>query len=180
MSESHSTAEGLAERLFGAALEAMDLMSVYIGDRLGYYRLLANGGSATAGELAARAGTHERYAREWLEQQATTGIVDVDDPTAAPDVRRFSLPAGHAEVLTDPVSLAYMAPAAQMLAAAGHQLGAIVEAHRSGGGVSHPGSVGTGTIMRHATLELYAHEAGFESVEVLPIEADLWRFYRLR
>ncbi len=46
-------------------------------------------------------------------------------------------------------------------------------------GLSHPGSVGTGTVMRLETLEMYAEEAGFSSVEVLPIEADLWRFYRL-
>lgn len=131
-----ASAEALAERLFGAVLESMDLMTVYIGDRLGYYRVLADVGPVTSGELADHAGTVERYAREWLEQQATTGIVDVDDPAAAPGDRRFTLPAGHVEVLTDPVSLAYMAPAAQMLAAAGHQLSAIVDAHRSGGGVS--------------------------------------------
>ncbi len=46
-------------------------------------------------------------------------------------------------------------------------------------GMSHPGSVGTGTVMRRETLERYAHEAGFTSVDVLPIDADLWRFYRL-
>ena len=33
----------------------------------------------TSSELAARTGVHERYAREWLEQQAVTGLVDVDD-----------------------------------------------------------------------------------------------------
>ena len=33
--------------------------------------------------------------------------------------------------------------------------------------------------MRTATLERYADEAGFRSVEVLPIEHDMFRFYRL-
>jgi SAM-dependent methyltransferase len=46
-------------------------------------------------------------------------------------------------------------------------------------GMSHPGSVGTGTVMRPSTFEGYAREAGYERVEILPIEADFWRFYRL-
>lgn len=37
----------------------------------------------------------------------------------------------------------------------------------------------TGTVMRPAVLREYALEAGFADVEVLPIEHDLWRFYRL-
>ena len=46
-------------------------------------------------------------------------------------------------------------------------------------GLSHRPSVGTGAVMRPAALETYAREAGFASVEILPIENDLWRFYRL-
>jgi hypothetical protein len=40
-------------------------------------------------------------------------------------------------------------------------------------------SAATGTVMRTATLEGYAAEAGFTSVEVLPIDHDAFRFYRL-
>jgi 2-polyprenyl-3-methyl-5-hydroxy-6-metoxy-1,4-benzoquinol methylase len=40
-------------------------------------------------------------------------------------------------------------------------------------------SAATGTMMRIETLEHYASEAGFASVEVLPIEHDMFRFYRL-
>lgn len=42
------------------------------------------------------------------------------------------------------------------------------------------GGVGTGTVMRPSTLRAYAREAGLSSVEILPIEHDTWRFYRLR
>jgi hypothetical protein len=41
-------------------------------------------------------------------------------------------------------------------------------------------SVATGTVMRPATLERYAREAGFAGVDVLPVEHDFFRFYRLR
>jgi hypothetical protein len=45
--------------------------------------------------------------------------------------------------------------------------------------MAHAGSVGTGTAIRPDTLRTYAQEAGFQDLEVLPIEADLWSFYRL-
>jgi SAM-dependent methyltransferase len=40
-------------------------------------------------------------------------------------------------------------------------------------------SAATGTVMRPGTLRDYATQAGFDDVEVLPIENELWRFYRL-
>jgi 2-polyprenyl-3-methyl-5-hydroxy-6-metoxy-1,4-benzoquinol methylase len=46
------------------------------------------------------------------------------------------------------------------------------------GRVEQP-SAETGTAMRESTFRRYAEEAGFGSVEVLPIEHDFWRFYRL-
>ena len=47
-------------------------------------------------------------------------------------------------------------------------------------GMSQEHSAGTGTVMRTATLEAYATEAGFTSVEVLPIAHDMFKLYRLR
>ena len=46
-------------------------------------------------------------------------------------------------------------------------------------GLADEPSVGTGTVMRQRTLRRYAEKAGYRGVEVLPIENDLWRFYRL-
>ena len=46
-------------------------------------------------------------------------------------------------------------------------------------GMSSPGSVGTGTVMRPGTLRRYAQEAGFDDIEVLPIEHEVFRAYRL-
>lgn len=40
-------------------------------------------------------------------------------------------------------------------------------------------SAATGTVLRPATLRSYATEAGFSEVQVLPVENDMWRFYRL-
>jgi 2-polyprenyl-3-methyl-5-hydroxy-6-metoxy-1,4-benzoquinol methylase len=43
-----------------------------------------------------------------------------------------------------------------------------------------PEPAGTGTAIRPATVRRYAAEAGFGQVEIVPIEHDTWRFYRLR
>jgi SAM-dependent methyltransferase len=40
-------------------------------------------------------------------------------------------------------------------------------------------SAATGTVLRPATLRAYAIEAGFRDVRILPVEHDMWRFYRL-
>jgi hypothetical protein len=47
-------------------------------------------------------------------------------------------------------------------------------------GLATPGSVGTGTVMRPDTLRRYAADAGFATVDVLPVHDDFFRFYRLR
>jgi hypothetical protein len=47
-------------------------------------------------------------------------------------------------------------------------------------GRTEPQSAATGTIMRPETMRAYAAAAGFAEVEVLPIDHDLFRFYRLR
>ncbi len=111
-----SSASDLAERLFASAVSAFDLAGVYLGDRLGWYRDLDEHGPATPEELAERTGTDARYAREWLEQQAVAGILEVDAE------HRFQSSDEHAEVLVDPMSLNLMAPMSRMLVAAFGQL----------------------------------------------------------
>ena len=47
-------------------------------------------------------------------------------------------------------------------------------------GMAEKPSAGTGTVMRPETLRTYAREAGFEDIEILPIDNFFFRFYRLR
>lgn len=146
-------AEEFAERLFASALGALDVFSVYVGDRLGWYRSLVTDGPATSAELSARTGTHERYAREWLEGQAVAGILTLVTPEATSPAegeappsgtagradaagRRYALPPGPAEVLTDEHSLAYLGPLPRLFAAVGRTFDELLDAYRAGGGVS--------------------------------------------
>src|SRR5712692_6965403 len=67
----------LVERLFHGGIAVLEMLSIYVGDRLGLYRALAQNGPSTTSQLARSAGIHERYAREWLEQQAVAGLIEV-------------------------------------------------------------------------------------------------------
>lgn len=127
--------DALAERLFGAILGTLELQAIYLGERLGLYQDLHDAGPATAPELAARAGIDARYAREWLEQQAVAGVLEVDDLDADPDERRYTLPDGHAEVLIHPESLALLAPLARFVVGTAQRMPDLLEAYRSGAGV---------------------------------------------
>ena len=122
-------------RLLQSIAGTFDVFSIYLGDQLGWYRALAEGGALTSGELAARTGTHARYAREWLEQQVVAGILTVDDAQAEAAQRRFTLPAGHVEPLVDRDSLNYLAPLTQLLAGCVRPLPQLVDAYRTGAGV---------------------------------------------
>lgn len=134
-SQQSAPTDAFTDRLFNALLASLDLKSIYLGDRLGYYRALAETNGLTPAELAARTGTAERYAREWLEQQAVTGILTVTD-SADPTQRRFTLPEAHIEPLTDVLSPRHLVPHARLVVGLGKQVDALVEAYRSGGGVS--------------------------------------------
>jgi hypothetical protein len=129
--------DALAGRLFQATLGLFDIFAVYLGDRLGLYRALAEAGSLTSSELAGRTSTDERYVREWLEQQAASSLLEVAEVGAEAEERRYRLPAGHDEVLLDRDSLSYMTGLARLAVGAASPLPALIEAYRTGGGVPY-------------------------------------------
>ena len=116
----------LSARIFQHAVGALELYTMYLGERLGYYRALADG-PLTSDELAARTGTAERYAREWLEHHAAAGLVEVVEPG------RYLLPEGHIPVLADPSSLLFATSMSIELVRASRRLGDVVDAFRTGG-----------------------------------------------
>ena len=78
----------------GAAVSAV---LISIGDSLGYYRVLSSG-PMTPAMLAEKMGTNERYAREWLGNQAAGGYVDYE-----PSTQRYLLNDEQRAVLLIPV-----------------------------------------------------------------------------
>jgi 2-polyprenyl-3-methyl-5-hydroxy-6-metoxy-1,4-benzoquinol methylase len=132
-----ATPDELTGRLFSSVVNAMEVFCVYVGDQLGFYRFLHEGGPLTAPELAAHAGTNERYTREWLEQQATAGFLACDNPDASEDERRFRLPEGYEAVLVDPESPNQIASFCQLLVGTVAPLPQLLAAFRSGNGVPY-------------------------------------------
>jgi SAM-dependent methyltransferase len=127
--------DALVERLFAATIDTLEVASVYLGGRLGFYRALADRGDATPGELAARTGTAERYVREWLEQQAVAGFLAVDDPNVDAAARRYGLPAAHRAVFVEEDSLNYLTPLAAIAIDVLRPLELLVDAYSTGDGV---------------------------------------------
>jgi SAM-dependent methyltransferase len=97
---------------------------VVIGDKLGLYSALSEGGPATPRDLAERTGTVERYVRPWLINQAAGGYIEYD-----PSSGRFGIPAEHAAALTD------IAGAYHLFTAAIKAEPRITEAFKSGNGL---------------------------------------------
>jgi SAM-dependent methyltransferase len=118
---------GLVATEVGAALNTA---LVTIGDRLGLYRAMADAQPVSAGELAARTSTHERYIREWLNAQAASGFLTYD-----PAGDRYTLPVEHAFVLADDASPLAMAGVFQAASALIDSRERIEERFRTGGGV---------------------------------------------
>ena len=75
----------------------------------------------------------ERYVREWLEQHAASGLLDVDDPAAEPLARRYRMPPEHVPVLADPDHLLYDAYKGVDIVRAARPLPDLVDAFRTGG-----------------------------------------------
>ncbi|MFD1826016.1 class I SAM-dependent methyltransferase, partial [Mumia zhuanghuii] len=111
----------------GATLNAA---LVVLGDKLGYYRALADGGALTPSELAERTGTAEPYAREWLNAQAAGDFVRYE-----PDTGRYVLPAEHAIALTDESSPAFLPGLFQIALGTVADSAHIVEAARDSAGL---------------------------------------------
>ncbi len=112
---------------FGAALSSQ---LAFIGQRLGLYKGLADGGAATPAELAARTGTNERYVREWLINQGSGGYVEYDAATG-----RYHLTPEQAVALTDEDSPFYVGGGFYVVKAMASATPRIADAFTNGGGI---------------------------------------------
>lgn len=119
-----------ARRLFGHYTSGMLTLMIDIGHRSGLFEAMAVGGG-TSEEIAARAGLHARYVREWLAAMATGGVVDYDAAS-----QTFSLPGEHAVCLTGSSSR-NLAGTSQALAMLAGRLVRVSECFKSGGGVPY-------------------------------------------
>jgi len=122
--------EAFVGRAIGEVGAALNCALVVMGDKLGYYRALAERGPLTPAELAEASGTDEHYTREWLNAQAAGDFVEYD-----PETRRYRLPAEHAIALTQADSPAYLPGFFQIAHGTVKGAATVLEAARTGDGV---------------------------------------------
>lgn len=118
-------------KVVGDVGAAMSAVLVVMGDRLGLYKAMAASGPVTAGELAKRTETTERYVREWLDAQAAGGYVTYD-----PATRKYTLPAEQAFALADESSPAFCPGLFQVAQAMWNGEPRMLENFRSGEGLA--------------------------------------------
>ena len=120
---------GIFSKLEGAVTAGM----IHLGDRLGLYEVMAASVEGDTSEsLAAKAGLHERWVREWLHNQVAARIVTCADLSATPPVFHLS-PEGVA-VLATPNHPAYGMGMFHRLPQTMGALNAMPEAFRTGVG----------------------------------------------
>jgi SAM-dependent methyltransferase len=109
---------------------AISVPLVRIGVRLGLYKALNGVGPMTSAEFAKKANVSERYAREWLAQNAASGYLSYD-----PSSRRFELPPEQAMVFANEESPFFLGGGFDAVAAVYQTHPLIEAAFKSGGGV---------------------------------------------
>jgi ubiquinone/menaquinone biosynthesis C-methylase UbiE len=101
-----------------------------IGEKLGLYRALVEGGHMTPADLAQATDTNERYVREWLCSQAASGFVDYD-----PETGRFGMNPEQAAALGMAESPFYFLGAIEVALAMIRAEPRILESFRTGKGM---------------------------------------------
>jgi 2-polyprenyl-3-methyl-5-hydroxy-6-metoxy-1,4-benzoquinol methylase len=123
--------EQFVHQAVGDLAASISGLMLHLGDRLGLYRAMAGAGPVTPAALAERTGTHERYVREWLSNQAAGGYVSYD-----PEGGTFELLAEHALVLADEQSPVFLGGAFETVASCYTDHDAFVRAFTTGEGVA--------------------------------------------
>lgn len=127
----HAKVEAFMGKLIGDFGSTMATLLAHLGDRLGLFKQLADGGPATAAELAQRAGVQERYAAEWLLGLTSAGYLEYDRETD-----RYALPPEHALALAQEDGPFFVGGVLEMLPELVRPVDELAGAFRTGGGVS--------------------------------------------
>ena len=121
-----------ASILFGALAAGSTALMVSLGHRTRLFDALAGLPPSTSPQVAAAAGLHERYVREWLHAMTTARVVE-HDPTGD----TFRLPAEHAAVLTRAAGPDNLAAVMQFLPLMAEVETDVVGCFAEGGGVPY-------------------------------------------
>ncbi|MEZ0104726.1 hypothetical protein ABIF25_008308 [Bradyrhizobium elkanii] len=117
-------------KMIGDVGAAMNASLMLLGDKLGLYRALAQGGPMNAAALAKATGTAERYIQEWLSAQAASGYIEYDKATG-----QFSMLPEQALALADEDSPVFLGAVGSLVGATFLDEPKITDAFKTGKGV---------------------------------------------
>ena len=118
-------------RMVGYMTGGAACLGIWLGDELGLYQVLAEGGEQTADEVAGAAGCNRRLVREWLDGQAAAGLIEYD-----PDADRYALSAEGAMALADDSSPVFTARAMNAFGSLFKDFEKLRDAFWGGGGLA--------------------------------------------
>lgn len=128
MTLDHDRLQAFMERFAADQAATLHAATVVLGDRLGLYRELADGGPHTADGLAAVTGCQPRLVREWLNAQVASGYCEHDDG-------RYWLTPEQAACLADPSSPTFVAGGALVVSSIHKDTERVEEAFATDGGI---------------------------------------------
>lgn len=133
MSDSEIARTTFLDLMTRATDGALHVAGVYLGAKLGLYAALQVA-PATSAELAARTAMDERLVREWLHQQATSGVLIASNK---PEGWSYALPAEHHALLLDPDDPDRVTGSVLSMVAELRQLPRLLESFRTGRGIPY-------------------------------------------
>lgn len=102
-----------------------------IGHKLGLYQAMAGAGEMTSSQLSQKTNTHERYVREWLNNQVAGNYIVYNKQLST-----YRLPDEHVPVLADSDSPVFLVPALEVASSLWLDEEKITEVFRSGKGIA--------------------------------------------
>lgn len=124
--------DALAERIFLEINGSMSVLNLYLGYKLGLFKIMAETGPVTAEALAKKSGCQERYLREWLGAMAAGGYIGYES-----DTKQFLLSEDQAAAYLDPSNPSHILPSVGFIPAMASILPRLLDAFRQGGGVPY-------------------------------------------
>ena len=147
-------AEALVGRFFGAALGAVELFTIHLGQTHGLYNAIDAAGSITADELAVTSGVELRYLVEWLQAQAISGLLTIDGTDIW--TATYALAPGVRETLVDETNPFYAGGMPPLPVAVGRAYPLIHATFTTGAGVPY-GEYGPEAVTAQAALNRPAY-----------------------
>jgi SAM-dependent methyltransferase len=118
------------ERFAADQAAALHAATVVVGDRLGLYAALSDGGPQTVDALAERTACHPRLLREWCNAQVASGYCEHDEVND-----RYWLTPEQTACLVDPASPTYVVGSALTASSNHKDTDRVAEAFRGDGGL---------------------------------------------